>query len=220
MINHSNNCYIDNNILCLHEVQIWGELVGAVAWNEKTGVAGFEYDPEFKKLNWDLAPLKMPISSSKEILIFPELRKDKNAEFDTFIGLPGLLADVLPDKYGNQLINMWLAHQGRPGDSLNPVEMLCFTGTRGMGALEFEPTTFRENKQSFSLEIENLVDIAQKILSKREVYITTLRKDEEKAASIIDEINDTVSQWEKFADNVNVLPEIRDEIAKTLINCR
>ena len=163
------------------EVRIWGEVAGAVAWNEKTGVASFEYDPKFKKLNWDLAPLKMPISSSKNVITFPELRKDKNAEFDTFKGLPGLLADVLPDKYGNQLINMWLAQQGRPQDSMNPVEMLCFIGTRGMGALEFEPTTFKESKRTFSIEIENLVDIAQKMLSKREAFTTNLQKVEEKA---------------------------------------
>ncbi|MEI6048766.1 MAG: type II toxin-antitoxin system HipA family toxin [Bacteroidota bacterium] len=163
------------------EVKIWGEVVGAVAWNDKTGVAGFEYAPEFKKLNWDLAPLKMPISSSRKVITFPELRKDKDSEFDTFKGLPGLLADVLPDKYGNQLINMWLAQQGRPQDSMNPVEMLCFIGTRGMGALEFEPTTFRENKRSFSIEIGSLVDIAQKMLSQREAFTANLHKDEEKA---------------------------------------
>jgi serine/threonine-protein kinase HipA len=163
------------------EVKIWGELVGAVAWNNKTGVAVFEYAPEFKKLNCDLAPLKMPISSSKKVLTFPELRKDINAEFDTFKGLPGLLADVLPDKYGNQLINIWLAQHGRPQDSMNPVEMLCFIGTRGMGALEFEPTTFSENKRSFSIEMESLVDIAQKILSQREAFSANLQKDEEKA---------------------------------------
>jgi serine/threonine-protein kinase HipA len=168
-------------IMDVAEVKIWGEVVGAVAWNDKTGVAVFEYDHEFKKLNWDLAPLKMPISSSKKILTFPELRKDKNAESDTFKGLPGLLADVLPDKYGNQLINMWLAQQGRPQDSMNPVEMLCFIGTRGMGALEFEPTTFRENKRTFPIEIERLVDIAQKMLSQREAFTANLQKDEEKA---------------------------------------
>jgi len=111
------------------EVKIWGELAGAVSWDEKRGLASFEYDPDFKKLNWDLAPLKMPVSSSNKIMTFPELKKDKNAESDTFKGLPGLLADALPDKYGNQLINMWLAQQGRPRDSMNPVEMLCFIGT-------------------------------------------------------------------------------------------
>ena len=88
------------------EVKVWGKLAGAVAWNEKTGLAAFEYDPEFRQLNWDLSPLKMPVSSSGRVITFPELRQDKNAEFDTFKGLPGLLADVLPDKYGNQLINM------------------------------------------------------------------------------------------------------------------
>ena len=163
------------------EVKIWGELVGAVSWNEKTGLASFEYDSDFKKLNWDLAPLKMPISSSKKVITFPELRKDKNAEFDTFKGLSGLLADVLHDKYGNQLINIWLAQQGRPQDSMNQVEMLCFIGTRGMGALEFEPTTLKESKRTFPIEIESLVDIAQKMLSRREAFTTNLQKDEERA---------------------------------------
>jgi serine/threonine-protein kinase HipA len=163
------------------EVKIWDKSVGAVAWDEKTGLASFEYDPKFKKTNWDLAPLKMPIHSAKKIITFPELRKNRNAEFDTFKGLPGLLADVLPDKYGNQLINMWLAQQGRPQDSMNPVEMLCFIGSRGMGALEFEPTTIKESKKTFSIEINSLVDIAQKMLSKREAFTTNLQKDEEKA---------------------------------------
>ena len=167
------------------EVKIWGELAGAVSWNEKTGLASFEYDSDFKKLNWDLAPFKMPISSSRKVITFPELRKDKNAEFDTFKGLPGLLADTLPDKYGNQLINIWLAQQGRPQDSMNPVEMLCFTGTRGMGALEFEPITFKESKRTFSIEIKSLVDIAQKMLSGREAFTTNLQKDEERAVQEI-----------------------------------
>jgi len=167
------------------DVKIWGILVGAVAWDERTGLASFEYDPNFKKLNWDLAPLKMPISASKKVITFPELRRDKNAEFDTFKGLPGLLADMLPDKYGNQLINMWLAQQGRAQDSMNPIEMLCFIGARGMGALEFEPATIKESKRTFSIEIDGLVDIAQKILAQRESFTINLQKDEEKAVSEI-----------------------------------
>ncbi len=163
------------------EVKIWGELVGAVVWNDETGIAGFEYDPGFKKLDWDLAPLKMPINSSKKILTFPELRKDRNAEFDAFKGLPGLLADVLPDKYGNHLINMWLTQQGRPQDSMNPVEMLCFIGVRGMGALEFEPAMFRESSRAFSIEVDSLVDIAQRILSGKEEFSVNLQADEEKS---------------------------------------
>lgn len=166
-------------------VKIWGELVGAVAWDEKTGLGSFEYDRKFKKLNWDLAPLKIPINSSKSIFNFPELRKEKNSPLDTFKGLPGLLADVLPDKYGNQLINIWLAQQGRQQDSLNPVEMLCFIGSRGMGALEFEPTTIKENKNTFSIEIDSIVDIAQRMLSDKQFFSTNLQKDEEKAVSEI-----------------------------------
>jgi serine/threonine-protein kinase HipA len=165
-------------------VKIWGELVGAIAWNEATGIGSFEFDTQFKKLGWDLAPLKMPISSIQEIK-FPELRKDKDSAHDTFKGLPGMLADVLPDRYGNQLINLWLAEQGRPQDSLNPIEMLCFIGTRGMGALEFEPTTFKENKRTFSIAIDSIVAIAKKMLSKKIAFSTNLQKDEENAMSEI-----------------------------------
>jgi serine/threonine-protein kinase HipA len=163
------------------EVKIWGKLVGAVAWDEETGYASFEYEPTFRRLGWDLSPLKMPLDSAIRPFSFPELRKDKNSEYDTFKGLPGLLADALPDRYGNQLINLWLAQQGRPQDSMNPVEMLCFIGTRGMGALEFEPSLLKETKRTFSIEIDSLVDTAQKMLHKREAFTTNLNKEEEQA---------------------------------------
>ena len=162
-------------------VNIWGKLVGAVAWNESTGTATFEYDIAFKRQQWDLAPLMMPIHSIQTKFTFPMLRRKPAPALDSFKGLPGLLADVLPDKYGNALINQWLAKQGEAQDSMNPVEMLCFIGTRGMGALEFEPATLREGKRTFSVEIESLVDIAQRMLSKRKAFTTNLRKDEEKA---------------------------------------
>lgn len=162
-------------------VKIWGEMVGAVAWDENTGVASFEYDVDFKKLNWDLSPLKMPIKSARSIFNFPELRRDRNTDHDTYKGLPGLLADVLPDKYGNQLINLWLVQQGRTQNSMNPVEMLCFIGTRGMGALEFEPAALKESKRTFSIEIESLVDIAKKMLSQKSAFKTNLKKEDEDA---------------------------------------
>ncbi len=162
-------------------VKIWGEMVGAVAWDENTRMASFEYDADFKRLNWDLSPLKMPIKSTKNIFNFPDLKKDKNSEYDTYKGLPGLLADVLPDKYGNQLINMWLAQQGRSQNSMNPVEMLCFIGARGMGAMEFEPAAFKESKRTFSIEVDSLVDIAKKMLSQKNEFKTNLKKDEEEA---------------------------------------
>ena len=162
-------------------VKIWGELVGAVAWDEASGYTTFEYDTKFKTKEWDLAPLQMSIKDNKSSFNFPALRKKADPSLDTFKGLPGLLADVLPDKYGNELINLWLAQQGRPLDSMNPVETLCFIGTRGMGALEFEPVTLKESKRTFSVEIDSMVDIARKMLDKKEAFVSNLQADEEKA---------------------------------------
>jgi len=162
-------------------IKIWNQLVGAVSWDESTGIASFEYDQKFKATGLDLSPIKMPLQSGINIFSFPELRVDRNSEYDTFKGLPGLLADVLPDKYGNQLINSWLAQQGRAENSMNPVEQLCFIGTRGMGALEFEPTQLKPNKRTFQVEINNLVDIAQRMLNKREDFETNLNKNEQQA---------------------------------------
>lgn len=96
-------------------------------------------------------------------------------------GLPGLLSDALPDKYGNKLINIWLAQQGRPENSMNPVEKLCFIGKRGMGALEFEPTQIRTGTKSFSLEMDSLVEVTKRMPNQREEFLTHLKKDGEKA---------------------------------------
>ena len=160
-------------------IKIWNEVAGAVLWDERIGCAAFEYDPNFKKLQWELSPLKMPLSDSTSIFSFPELRKDPRSGYDTFKGLPGLLADVLPDKYGNHLIDTWLASKGRSG--MNPVEMLCFIGTRGMGALEFEPLVFKEGKRSFQIEIDELVTIAARLLADRNSFTTNTKKEKEEA---------------------------------------
>ncbi|AOS84342.1 toxin HipA [Chlorobaculum limnaeum] len=165
------------------EVRIWGELAGAVAWDDATGLATFEFDPRFKSKGWDLAPLQMPISAARNMFAFPALRKKAEPALDSFKGLPGLLADVLPDRYGNELINLWLAQQGRSQNSMNPVEMLCFIGTRGMGALEFEPAVWKENKRTFSVEIATLVEIAKNMLSRKEAFSTNLEADAKKAMS-------------------------------------
>ncbi|MBM3161865.1 MAG: type II toxin-antitoxin system HipA family toxin [Chlorobi bacterium] len=165
------------------EVRIWGELAGAVAWDEAAGLATFEFDPRFKSKGWDLAPLQMPISDTRNLFAFPALRKKAEPALDSFKGLPGLLADVLPDRYGNQLINLWLAGQGRPQNSMNPVEMLCFIGTRGMGALEFEPAVWKANRRTFSVEIAALVEIAKTMLSRKEAFTANLEADAKKAMS-------------------------------------
>ncbi len=123
----------------------------------------------------------MPISQTTRIHSFPALRSGRNDNEDTFKGLPGLLADVLPDKYGNRLMNVWLARQGRTEDSMNPVEKLCFIGTRGMGALTFEPAQITTNEMNDSIDLSDLVNIAKKMLFKRETFLTNLNQDEEKA---------------------------------------
>lgn len=162
-------------------VKIWGELVGAVAWDEERQLASFEYDDAFREKGWDLSPINMSIKSRRNIFSFPELRMQRGSDFDTFKGLPGLLADVLPDKYGNRLIDVWLAQQGRQIGEMNPVEKLCFIGSRGMGALEFEPTQMPGRKVAYKIELESLVDLSRQMLQKRESFATRMGQDEEKA---------------------------------------
>ncbi len=162
-------------------INIWDKLVGAIHWNPDSGIADFEFDPGFLQYMLDVAPLKMPTAKAKgQIFSFPNL-----AGSSTFKGLPGLLADILPDRYGNALINAWLARVGRPSGSMNPVEMLCFTGKRGMGALEFEPVVPKSANQASKVEIGSLAEVAQQILSGRQFFQTDLSHDEQKALSDI-----------------------------------
>lgn len=159
-------------------VNIWGKRVGAVAWNPDTELASFEYDPKFPLENWALAPLKM--QDNGRIYTFPQLRDN-----ETFKGLPGLLADALPDRYGKDLINAWLARQGRPDNSLNPVELLCFIGKRGMGALEFEPVLSKESG-SYDVELSDLIEVTKALLEKKEdIQIQTSGKMEDVMMDIL-----------------------------------
>lgn len=162
-------------------IHLWGKRVGAIAWDAATHLGSFEFEPSFLSQNLDLAPLKMPISQARgRVYSFPEL-----SQSNTFKGLPGLLSDVLPDKYGNNLINAWLAQQGRPTNSLNPVEILCFIGKRGMGALEFEPAEPQAGAASTKIEMNHLVHIAQEIMLGRKEFQTNLSADEQKALAQI-----------------------------------
>lgn len=155
-------------------IHIWGHRVGAIAWNNSTGTAGFEYDSSFRQLGLELSPLKMPLNRNA-VFSFPELRNS-----NTFKGLPGLLADVMPDKYGNAIINSWLQKNNRPSNSLNPVEILCFIGKRGMGALEFEPNNVEMEMQDVDLEISSLVHIAEQILQERQDFNSSFSKTDDK----------------------------------------
>lgn len=160
-------------------INVWNKRVGAIAWDVDTALASFEFEPAFLANEWDLSPLKMPIANgSKRVFSFPVLSRTT-----TFKGLPGLLADVLPDKYGNSLINAWLSRNGRPSDSMNPVELLCFIGKRGMGALEFEPIIPKPNNGATKIELESLINIAQEILSGKQDFNANLSNEESKALS-------------------------------------
>jgi serine/threonine-protein kinase HipA len=140
-------------------VRLWGRDIGAVSWIAERNVAVFQYAPEFVTSRIEVAPLTMPLRSQP--YEFPELARP------TFKGLPGLLADSLPDKFGNALIDAWLAAQGREPDSFNPVERLCYIGTRGMGALEFEPAMLRNPNRRKRIEIDALVALANRVLDER-----------------------------------------------------
>ena len=157
-------------------VNLWGKRIGAVSWDADRQLASFQFTPAFKNEDFDIAPIKMPIELGGTIFSFPNLARNS-----TFKGLPGLLADILPDKYGNALINTWLQANGRPADDMNPVEMLSFIGTRGMGALEFEPASAPGRNISTKLEIGSLVEIAGKILNNRQNFLTNIDQDQQQA---------------------------------------
>lgn len=163
------------------EIKIWGNLVGAITWNTSEQLAYFQFDKKFLSRGIDLAPIKMPIRNGDVIYSFPELRPGRDDISATFKGMPGLIADSLPDRYGNQLINTWLAQNGRSLESINPVEQLCFVGTRGMGALQFEPAKTMVTTETFAVEINSLIKTAHKMLSTRRQFKTNLKDDELKA---------------------------------------
>ena len=141
------------------EVRLWGRTIGAVSLGDGDEVAAFEYDPAFAESGIEISPLTMPLSS--RVHTFPELSRK------TFYGLPGLLADSLPDKFGHALIDAWLATQGRRPESFNAVERLCYTGERGMGALEFVPAIGPKTRQANQIQIDQLVELASDVLTHR-----------------------------------------------------
>ncbi len=141
------------------EVRLWGRSIGAVALDEGRDVAAFQYDPAFAASRIEISPLVMPLSD--QVYEFPALPRN------TFLGLPGLLADSLPDRFGNALIDAWLATQGRSPASFNAVERLSYTGTRGMGALEFAPVLGPRPRKAAKIEIDTLVQLASDVLTHR-----------------------------------------------------
>jgi serine/threonine-protein kinase HipA len=166
-------------------VTLWGEQVGAVAWLDERAHAVFEYEPAFLKKGIDISPLHMGLDAARKgdgIFSFPALTND------TFLGLPGLLADALPDKFGNSIINAWLARNGRDGSSFSPVERLCYIGKRGMGALEFSPPVQQRFNRAVPIEVAELVELAQGVMMQRMALDVEFGSDEQGNAEAIMDI--------------------------------
>lgn len=141
------------------EVHLWGTRIGTVGLRDGERVASFEYDRDFISSGIQLSPIVMPLA--RRVYSFPTLSEG------SFRGLPGMLADSLPDKFGNAVIDAWLESQGRLRGSLNPVERLCYIGSRGMGALEYVPAIGPNASASEALNLAALTELAELILSKR-----------------------------------------------------
>jgi serine/threonine-protein kinase HipA len=142
------------------EVRLWGRMIGAVSVDGPGEIAAFEYTDAFQRSGIEVAPLMMPLAG--RVYQFPELPQQ------SFHGLPGMLADALPDKFGNAVIDAWLASQGRLPGEIDAVERLCYTGTRGMGAMEFRPALGPTPNRSTPVQVDALVELASEVLRSRE----------------------------------------------------
>ncbi len=156
------------------QVKLWGRTIGAVSLDAGSDCAAFQYTPEFARSGIEVSPITLPLH--ERVYVFPDLPRN------TFHGLPGMLADSLPDKFGNALIDAWLATQGRAPDSFNAVERLCYTGARGIGALEFVPGTGPIQRVTQTLEIDVLVQLASDVLRHRNDLQASFAQAEKAAA--------------------------------------
>lgn len=158
------------------KVSMFGIPVGTFNWDSRYEVARFEYDHSFIGLGMEPSPLMMPVQEGR-VYSFANLGRD------TYQGLPGMLADSLPDTYGRALFDRWLALTGRT--SGNPIESLCFLGKRCMGALEFEPATDLSYNPHMKIEIDRLVEVAREALTEKSVFGTNLNDDRKAAVAEI-----------------------------------
>lgn len=140
------------------EVRIWDKRVGAVAFDRTAGAYAFEYAPAWRKRDIELAPLMMPLAGPAQPFLFPALNRE------SFKGLPGLVADALPDDFGNNLIDAWMARQGVDKDSITTIDRLAYMGKRGMGALEFKPARYSMRDTQVALDLGRLVEVARNVL--------------------------------------------------------
>jgi len=160
-------------------VTLWGARIAAVSIGESARYATFQYDPAFVHSGVQVSPLRMPLR--EEPYNFPGLPED------AFSGLPGLLADALPDRWGRALVDAWLASQGRDESTFDVVQRLCYVGTRGMGALEFQPAHDPGVPDSADLRVDALVSLASEVLAERAEFVAELaaNPDEEAMRQIL-----------------------------------
>jgi serine/threonine-protein kinase HipA len=155
-------------------VTLWGSRIAAVSIDAGAPYATFQYDPSFVRSGIDIAPVQMPLRAQP--FRFPGLPED------AFSGLPGLLADSLPDRWGTALVNAWLASQGREESSFDVVQRLCYVGTRGVGALEFQPAREPVVSGEADLQVDALVRLASEVLAERAEFVAELSENPEEEA--------------------------------------
>ena len=155
-------------------VMLWGSRIAAVSIAERARYATFQYDPAFIRSAIQVSPPRMPLR--EQPYSFPGLPED------AFHGLPGMLADALPDRWGTALVNAWLASRGRDESSFDVVQRLCYVGTRGMGALEFEPAREPAAAEAADLRFDALVRLAGEVLAQRAKFVAELAEDPEEEA--------------------------------------
>jgi serine/threonine-protein kinase HipA len=158
------------------KISLWGETVGYISMDANADHGIFEFEKDYP-LN--ISPINMPIGGLTNRFSFPNLSRS------SFHGLPGTFADMLPDDFGNALINAWLEQQGRTPGGFSPIERLCYTGTRGMGALEFTPAVREGLNTSSQVIIDKLIDLTRTILHQRSSLNTNLDKDEDALLDIV-----------------------------------
>ena len=164
------------------DVKLWGKDVGSLFWDDTSNAAAFQYEAKFLRSGLNIAPIIMPLSAGNGEQVYQFLNNRNNC----FNGLPGLIADSLPDKFGTQIINEWFASRGLPNEEITPLDRLCYVGKRGMGALEFEPVQTVEGVDSSSLlHIEELTKLADSVFKDRDSFQEKLLQEDKTILDIL-----------------------------------
>ena len=159
------------------EVFLWGRRIGVASRLDGVPYVSFAYDADFREMGIEPSPLMMPVGVGP--YSFPSLPQM------SFHGLPGMLSDSVPDKFGNAVIGAWLTSQGRLPDSLTPIERLCYTGIRGMGALEYKPALFQKENEAEEIHVDALAELANEVLKCRKSAVAKLVPDMKRYSSIL-----------------------------------